>query len=165
MRPAYYDCPSCHFFHARGIVNPCDDDAQCFEPEQLDELYPDGGWDEIKVEKPNLARLQVLTPHRDLNGNDIMVGCRVRVYSFFLYQPETDELSGIDGDLSYSEGRLEDMVEVDGRLCYKIVIDSATDIKNGQAKNTPYTRIAHIGVNGSESGLGWPMFGVFRVLG
>ncbi len=162
IAPLFYECPSCGFFHSRGAVNPCDDDDQLFEPEKLDELYPT--WEEVKLDNPTLVRLQALTPAIDLNGTEITVGSRVRICSFVSYNPETDTLAGIDGDRSYLDGVLSEFTEHEGLPKYKIAVETATDVRRGEPKTSKFADILYVRVNGSESGLGWPMFAVFRAI-
>jgi hypothetical protein len=161
MRPEYYECPKCGFYHTKGVNVLCKE--QLFTPEDLDTRHPTG-WDEIRDKHTNLDRIRALTPMVDLNGNTIVIGRNVRVCTFIMYHPDTDTLEGIDGDRSYSEGMLMGVEDHEGVPCYTVNTEKATDIRDGQARVTMYSVVKHVRVNGSDSGLGFPMFAVFRVL-
>lgn len=166
----FYECPVCGFLHADG--ESCRDAR--FEPEELDELHPDG-WEEIDVDTPNLFRLQLLTPETDLEGRQLTVGCRVRIYDGAWYLPETDETIGTAiasaEKISYTEGRLEAIgATVEGsdgpRYVIKIETEHYIDRRPG-AKQVHRTVMSNWTctppVNGSPTVLGWPTFAVFRL--
>jgi hypothetical protein len=172
-QPAFYECPNCGYFHPAGFNGTCEDIDNRFDPGDLDDTYPNGGWIEAErpgAAKPNLHRLEQLRPDIDLNGNRLEVGCTVRVSSVF-YIYDTDVIGGLtitDEGGCYIDGVLEKIGEViDGTPRYVVrcthsnhplydkrlfnqtarlqVIDRAIDIFKGRVFNPT--------VNGHQAGM------------
>lgn len=58
-------------------------------------------------DKPNFDRINRISAATDFYGNKLEIGCRVRVFHFYTYDPDSDECEGITPDkFGYFEGVL-----------------------------------------------------------
>jgi hypothetical protein len=49
LRPRYFECPKCGFFHAPGWRGDCRTDGEQFDLSELEELHGRSGWDQVDV--------------------------------------------------------------------------------------------------------------------
>jgi hypothetical protein len=195
VAPSFYECNHCGFLHPLGFAGACADLDHRFTPDELDELHGEDGWIEtddpgepttapkaMADDKPNLARIQKITATTDLFGQPLEVGCKVRVFHFYDYDPETDQCRGVSA-LGEGQGFWEGTLTAIGQAPedpnfpgprYTIKTESDTywaknntnspAVKRRQATtDTVYPPVNGTPVHLRGRDLGWRTFGVFRI--